>query len=414
VSSPGSRPTAAIVTVGSELTTGLRLDTNTREIAGTLTAAGMRVAETVSVADDLALIASVLARLCAETGVVVVTGGLGPTHDDVTREAAARALGLALHRDPALVPRLEASAARHADPEAAAQIVRQADILAGATVLPAVKGTAPGQLVTTQAGALLVLLPGPPSEMRPLLEAALPMLPRAQRGAARILSCAGVSESDVQVRVVRALGGAEDIGFTVLASLGQVSVVLTDEGGGAEALSAAASAAQLALGSVCFSADGLTLAEAVLARATVARVTLGTAESCTGGLVAAALTEVPGSSAAFVGGVVSYANDVKTGLLGVPEVTLAASGAVSEPVVRAMAEGARRSLGADLTVAVSGVAGPGGGSDAKPVGTVWFAVSDATGTHSETVRYPGDRAAVRMRSTARALDLLRLRLDGLL
>jgi len=414
VSPARSHPTAAVVTVGTEITTGLRLDTNSREIAATLTAAGLRVLETVSAPDDRDLLASLLRRLTAEMDVVVVTGGLGPTHDDVTREAASRAIDLPLHRDPTLVGRLEAAAARHAEPEAAAQIVRQADVLEGATVLPAVKGTAPGQLVTASSGVTLLLLPGPPAEMRPLLESALPLLPGAERSPARVLSCAGITESDVQVRVQRALGDLAGIGFTVLARLGEVSVVLTDEGADPDTLASAATAAATALGSACYSTEGAGLAETVLTQARHRGLTVATAESCTGGLVAAALTDVAGSSDVFLGGVVSYANAVKTGLLGVDRGLLDSFGAVSEPVARAMADGARQALGADLAVAVSGVAGPGGGTPGKPVGTVWFAVADADGDHTDMAHYPGDRAAVRTRATSHALDLLRLRLAELL
>jgi nicotinamide-nucleotide amidase len=406
-------PSAAVVTVGTELTTGLRVDTNTAEVAAAITAAGMRVVETTSVPDDPDALTALLARLTAACDVVVVTGGLGPTHDDVTREAAAEALGLDMVRDPAIEARLARAITRHRDPEAVAQIVRQADVLAGAEVLSPTVGTAPGQVVATPSGGLLVLLPGPPSEMRPMLAEALASLPGKRRGATRVLASSGASESDIQVAVQRVLGSIEGIGFTVLAKPTEVHTVLTDEGVGAAGLAEVADEVRAALGDICFSDDGRTLAEVVLGLARECRVTLGTAESCTGGMVAAALTDVAGSSDVFRGSIVSYADEVKESRLGVPHAVLETDGAVSEMVARAMAEGARSALGVDMAVAVTGIAGPGGGSDAKPVGTVWFAVADDRGTIALLRNLFGDRAGVRVRATMTALDLVRRRLAGL-
>ncbi len=413
---PDVRAGAAVVTVGSELTTGLRVDTNTAEVASALTAAGLRVSETVSLPDDYDALVRELARLAASVDVVVVTGGLGPTHDDVTRDAAAAALGLKTSRDAAIEQRLAAFAARHDDPDVASHIVRQADVIEGAVVLPATVGTAPGQVVPTPRGGRLVLLPGPPREMRPMLVAALEHLPASERAATRLFKCVGIGESDVQMRVERAMesvGATGAVGFTVLARPAEVHVVLTDEHAGASLLTTAADAVEQALGAECFSRGDETLAEVVLQAARERGATVATAESCTGGMVAAALTDVPGSSDVFVGSVVAYSNDLKERLLGVPDETLEAFGAVSEETALAMATGALRSTGAQLAVSVTGIAGPGGAVPGKPVGTVWFALADTQGAVAQLRNVLGDRAGIRERSTMYALDLLRRRLSGL-
>ena len=397
--------TAAIVTVGTELVRGLSVDTNTAEIAHVLFGAGIEVGETVSLPDDEAALTGALRRCGAAYDLVVVTGGLGPTHDDVTRQAAAGALGLALRRDDALVATLRSSSARHTDARAAERIFLQADVLEGATVLPAVRGTAPGQIVPTRRGAL-VLLPGPPHEMRPLLHALA-----ASWGTGsvepRVLRCTGVSESDLQMAVQDVLAGRTDIELTLLAKPSDVRIVLFDRGAGPTALDMAAATIAASVGDACYSTDGSSLAETVLARATAAGLTISTAESCTGGLIGAAITEVPGSSAAYLGGAVSYADEAKVTLLGVDPGLIAACGAVSDAVARAMAAGARDTLGADYAVSVTGIAGPGGGSPDKPVGTVWFGIAGPDCADAQLRRFPGDRATVRERSVATALDLLR-------
>ena len=405
----GSRPSSAVVTVGTELTTGLRQDTNSGEIACALTAAGYAVVETSSVPDELDAVSALLARLVAGVDLVITTGGLGPTHDDITREAAAAALGLTMSRDSGIEASLARLASRHAEPDAVAQLTRQADVLSGATVIAPTTGTAPGQIVPTARGDL-VMLPGPPAEMRPMLASTLAGLAAPGREPNRILAVVGLPESDVQVRVQRALTGTSDVGFTVLARLGEVHAVLSDEGAGATGLAQAAARARTEIGDACFSDDGSSLAEVVLAGAREAGMTLGTAESCTGGMVAASLTDVAGASDVFAGAVVCYSNAVKTSMLGVPAMLISGHGAVSSEVATAMARGARTALACDLAVAVTGVAGPGGGSADKPVGTVWFAIADADRAYSELRELGGDRVTVRARATVHALDMLRRRL----
>jgi nicotinamide-nucleotide amidase len=397
--------TAAIVTVGTELVRGLAVDTNTSNIARALSGAGVEVLEAVSVADDEDILAAHLARCTAAYDLVVVTGGLGPTHDDVTRQAAARALSLELVRDPALESGLRAAAARHADARGVAQVFRQADVLTSATVLPAVRGTAPGQIVATSRGSL-VLLPGPPRELEPMLDG----LVRTLSGSAappEVLRCTGVAESELQLIAQDVLEARTDIELTVLAKPGDVRVVLFDRGAGANALRDAATRIADRIGEPCYSRDGSSLAEVVVDRARAAGLTIATAESCTGGLVGGAITAVPGSSDVYAGGAVTYSNEMKTTLVGVDPSLIETLGAVSDAVALSMAAGARHVTDADLAVAITGIAGPDGGTPEKPVGTVWFGIAGPDGSHAEMRRFPGDRDGVRERAVVTALDLLR-------
>jgi nicotinamide-nucleotide amidase len=397
--------TAAVITVGTELVRGLAVDTNTSEIARALDAVGVEVGESVSVGDDVAALTGHLRRCSADYDLVVVTGGLGPTHDDVTREAASAAFGLELVRDPAIEAGLAAIVLRHADPRAAEQVLVQADVLQGARVLPALLGTAPGQVVSTPRGEV-VLLPGPPREMRPLFAAYLAQFPDAP-AAPFVLRCAGLPESDLQMAAQDVLAGRPDIELTVLAAPGDVRVVLFDRGAGADSLAQVGLAIAASIGDACYSSDGRTLVEVVLDRARAAGMTVATAESCTGGLVAGALTAVAGASDVFLGGAVTYSDDVKTTILGVDPSLLSTFGAVSDAVARSMAAGALDATGADLAVSVTGIAGPDGGSDDKPVGTVWFGLAGPEGVTAQMRRFNGDRASIRERSVMTALDLLR-------
>ena len=406
----GRPATAAVVTVGTELVSGIAIDTNTAEIALALAGAAVEVREAVSIGDDIGLLADTLRRLVASHDVVIVTGGLGPTHDDITREAACEALGLACSRDASIVERLRASVLRHTDSRASELLLAQADILNGARVIPAVKGTAPGQVVPTPRG-MLVLLPGPPREMRPMLASLVADL---AGGAPQpyVVRTSGMSESDVQLVASDLLGDREDIRLTVLAKLGDVRVILFGRGATSDQLRVVGEAIAGRLGDAVYSTDGSTLPETVLALARARGATLALAESCTGGLVAASLTDIPGASDVFLGGVVSYADRVKRGVLSVPEGMLGRFGAVSEEVARAMAEGVRHVTGATHACAITGVAGPGGGTPRKPVGTVWFSLAAPEGTTAFMRSLPGDRDAVRERSTVTALDSLRRALNA--
>lgn len=399
------RETAAVVTVGTELTTGHRLDTNGAEVARALVNAGYTVREMVSVPDDLDAIVTVLDAQLARHTMVIVTGGLGPTHDDITREAAAHALHRTLARDQSIAEQLAARVALYHEPGSAVSALRQADIIDGARVLSASTGSAPGQMITV-GERTLVLIPGPPSEMRPMLREAL----SGRRAAAPpvTLRCVGITESDASDRVLPQIEPFTDIELTLLGGPGLVDVILVSTSDDPASLISATNAALESLGEACFSTDGSTLAETVIRLAVGDSAQVATAESCTGGLVAAALTDIPGSSQAFRGSVVAYANEVKSAALGVDPELLAQYGAVSEPVALAMARGALGIPGTTLAVATTGVAGPDGGSPERPVGTVWLAIATADGqARAERHHYGGDRTMVRNRARTTALDLLR-------
>ncbi len=402
-------PTAVVLTVGTELAEGLRPDTNGPEISRRLASAGYILAAREVLPDDRTLICSRMTSDLAACDLVVITGGLGPTHDDVTRDAAADALGLTLVEDPTLIAGLAAVQARHSSREGAEQVMRQALILPGATILRPTTGTAPGQLLATGTSTLM-LLPGPPHELRPMLEEGLALLASNRVPEPRIVRCAQVMESDVQIEADRILADFHDMDLTVLASDSLLDIVLIPRGASSDTLDAAALAVAKGLGQRCYSADGGTLAGSVVSAARVAGCTLAVAESCTGGLIAAELSSIPGASAVFLGGFVTYSNEMKTGLLGVSEETLARHGAVSEAVARAMALGVREATGAGLTIAVTGIAGPDGGTPGKPVGTVWIALADAGGARATLHHFRGDRSVVRRRATVTALDTVRLAL----
>ena len=401
-----SRGTAVIVTVGSELTEGLRVDTNTAHIARELSRRGFTVTETLSVGDNVQLLADVLRRLASIHPLVVTTGGLGPTHDDVTRDAASAALGVRLAADAGLVERLRDVRLAQADPAAAEAVMSQALVLEGAEILQATSGTAPGQIATSPAG-LLVLLPGPPAEMHPMLTAAVSRF-EATRATPAELGVTGMSESDVQYAAQRALADFDGITLTVLAKPGDVHVLLIDDGAGESTIARAADRVAAEIGEACYATDGSPLAAALLGECRKRGLTLACAESCTGGLISAAITDVEGASDVFLGGMVSYADEVKIHALGVSAELLERHGAVSEPVARAMAEGVRKMTGADLALAVTGIAGPSGETADKPVGLVWFALASESGTPTaqRTFARP-TRHSVRARATSTALDLLR-------
>lgn len=402
-----SKPrTAAIVTVGSELVEGLRVDTNTAEIARALGPRGFTVLEALSVGDDEQVLSAALRTLFAARDLVIITGGLGPTHDDVTREAVAEALGLQLAREQRLVDLLEPVVARHADPEARGRLMVQAEVLEGADVIEPTTGTAAGQIAPTPAGSV-VLLPGPPSEMRPMLATALSTYPLV-RAEPQELGVTGMTESDAQVRASRVLMDFDGVSLTVLATPGDVRILLFDNGAGAKKLAKAAEKTALALGDRCYSSTGERLEEAIVRIASEKGLTFALAESCTGGMVAAAITDIAGASEVFLGGAVTYSNEAKTAMLGVPRETLAVHGAVSDEAARAMAVGARDAFDADIAVSVTGVAGPGGGTTDKPVGLVWFATATQRGCAVTERRFPPtSREAIRARATSVALDLLR-------
>jgi nicotinamide-nucleotide amidase len=397
---------AAFVAVGSELLRAQRLDTNSLLAARLAGRCGFALVEKRAIEDDVDAIARAVKELAANVELLIVSGGLGPTADDVTREGVAKAFGLGIARQAALEAALVARFSRSGRPMPAIA-ARMADVLESAEVLPNPQGTAPGQLL--QAGACtIVLLPGVPRELETIFATHLvPRFAGASQTATRTLHLAGVYESAVEERVSHLYDRHGRDNVTILAGRGLVDLVLAAQGDDAAAVLAAMERDFVAVsGDDLFGFDGETLPEVVLAALRRRGWRLACAESCTGGMIGAQLTSVPGSSDVFVGGVVAYSNELKQSLLGVEPELLATHGAVSEAVAHAMAAGACR-LGADCAIAVTGVAGPGGGSEAKPVGTVHIAVYTPVTRHHLQRRFPGDRAFVRELAANVAIDQLR-------
>jgi len=410
---------AEILAIGSELMDPLRVETNALHITGRLFEAGVEVGVRGVVADDAALIESAFRAALLRAHIVIATGGLGPTEDDLTREAAAAALGRALFRDPAIVEQLRARFARFGRVMAPVN-EKQADVIEGATVLANARGTAPGQKVEA-GGRLLFLLPGPPSEMTPMLEAhVLPAVRAHAQGAVlvrRILKIASMSESDVEQAVAPVYTTFTNPRTTILGGPGQVELHLVGEGRSraeAEArVEALAAGIRPRLPGRIYSEDGRELDEVVGGLLRERSLTLAIAESCTGGMLCERLTRVPGSSAYLERGFVTYSNRAKVEMLGVDAALIEANGAVSEETARAMAAGARRAAGAGVALAITGIAGPDGGTPDKPVGLVFIALEGAAGTRVRRLHFPGTRDRVRHQACQAALEMVRRGLLGL-
>jgi nicotinamide-nucleotide amidase len=426
---------AAILAVGSELLGTDRLDTNSLRITKALERHGAELRAKAVVGDSEEEIAAALRAALAKHDLVLVTGGLGPTADDVTREAAAAALGRGLHADPEVQAAIERRFREHGLRMPAINN-RQALIVDGAEVLANRRGTAPGQHLTAENGAHLFLFPGVPVELDGMIEADLePWLAARSGGAGGIggigretatLKIACMPESAVEERVSPAYAEFGRESITILASPSDIRLRATaggtDEERRARLLAMTSRLAELAGDAVYAFREEDTMEAVVGKLLREAGLTLTTAESCTGGLVAERLTRVPGSSDYFLGGEVTYTNELKVRQLGVPADLIAEHGAVSEPVARAMAEGVRRALGSDFGIGITGVAGPDGGSEAKPVGTVHIAVAGPRNGEGDTgdvgdietdhrkIRFPGDRERVRQHASQLALEMLRRRL----
>ena len=410
---------AEILAVGSELMDPSRIETNALYITGRLFEAGVEVGARSVVADDHALLASVFRTALGRADLVVATGGLGPTEDDLTREAAAEALGRGLRRDASIVDLLKDRFARYGRVMAPVN-EKQADVIEGATVLPNSRGTAPGQKVDAD-GRLLYLLPGPPSEMRPMFEEqVLPEVRARACGAVlrrRILKIASMSESDVEQAVAPVYRTYKNPRTTILGGPGQVELHLVGQGGSGqeaeERVEALAAALRAKLPGRIFSEDGRELHEVVADLLRGRSLTLALAESCTGGMLCARLTSLPGASAYLERAFVTYSNRSKVELLGIGPGRLETQGAVSEETARAMATGARKAAGADVAVAITGIAGPEGGTPDKPVGLVFIALEGAAGTRVRRLLFPGDRERVRHQACQAALEMMRRGLLGL-
>jgi nicotinamide-nucleotide amidase len=410
---------AELLAIGSELLGPLRSDTNTIWMTERLLEVGVEVGARITVADDAALLEQAFRNALARADVVVASGGLGPTEDDLTREAAAAALGRGLRREASYVGTLKARFARFNRPMAAVN-EKQADLIEGAVLLPNPRGTAPGQRVEAD-GRLLFLLPGPPGEMKPMFDDQVLPVVRERAGGTvlrrRILRIAAMGESDVEQLVAPVYKTFTNPRTTILGGAGQTELHLVATGASMEEAEAriqelAAGIHERLAGRV-FSEDGRELPEVVAALFREKRLTLAVAESCTGGLLSARLTDVPGASAFFERAFVTYSNRAKVEALGVDPALLERAGAVSEEVAAAMAAGARRAASADVGVGITGIAGPDGGTPDKPVGLTYVAVDGAAGSRVRRAQYPGDRERVRMQATQTALEMLRRGLLGL-
>jgi competence/damage-inducible protein CinA-like protein len=416
-----------LINTGTELMLGAVLNTHQQWIGRQLAAVGRVVGRQVAVGDSARQIQEAVREALTRADLVLVTGGLGPTADDLTREELAGLLGRPLHADPAVLARLEAffRARGRAMPE---RVRRQAMVPEGAIVLPNPHGSAPGLVMevspnpfaSSGEAAWLILLPGPPRELRPMFcDHVLPWLntrfPPAAAFVCRTLRTTGIGESWVEAKIERPLHALIASGLEVgyCARPGQVDVRLA--GHGPAAAASVAEAEQIVraeLGVFVFGEGEETLETVVVRRLTERRQTLVVAESCTGGHLADRLTNVPGASAVILGGWITYSNAAKRDCLGVAEATLAAHGAVSEAVAREMAQGARLRGGADYALSVTGIAGPGGGSPEKPVGTVFLGLAAGDGTQAERHGNAYDRQTFKEVASQQALDLLRRCLAG--
>lgn len=408
---------AAILAIGSELLGTDRLDTNSLRFTQLLDDHGVELVGKAVVADDQQRIAAAVRRCLEDADLVLITGGLGPTTDDRSREGVALALGRGLANDEGAADAIRAQFERlgRAMPEVN---LRQAQVIAGAKLLANPRGTAPGQHLTVD-GKALFLFPGVPDELEGMIASTLvPWLaerrsvgPRLQR----VLKVACLPESEVEERLAPLYARFGPDGIGLLPTLGEVALRLAALGSDAgERLEAMAQVARDCLGRAIYAESAEATLEAVVGRRLDANhATVATAESCTGGLVAERLTRVPGSSGYFVGSVVAYADHVKERALGVPRTLIEQHGAVSREVAEAMAVGCRDRFDVVWSVAVTGIAGPTGGSPDKPVGSVHVAVAGPRGRVCHLAqRFPGDRRVVRRLASQWALDLLRTELEA--
>lgn len=408
---------AEIIAVGSEMLTPFRQDTNSLYLTEKLNALGVKVAFKTIVGDKQKHLVDAMRQALRRVDLIVLSGGLGPTEDDLTRECVAEALSRPLRRDADLIANLYArSAARRAT--ITRNNEKQADVVEGAFVLENDRGTAPGQwldLVYGEHRKLIILLPGPPAELKGMFEDhCLPLLVDAlprRSIATRKLKAAMIGESQCDARIAPIYTQYADIETTILAHMGEIEINLFCskqlQAHARMRVDELASRIEEELDDLLYSSQGETLEQIVLYHLGMHGVTLSVAESCTGGLISERLTSIAGSSRSFVGGAVVYSNPLKVKMAGVDPELLSAYGAVSAPVAQAMAEGIRRECGTHLGLAVTGVAGPGGGSDETPVGLVYLAISSAKGTEVVEKKFSGDRQRVRHMAAQQALDMVR-------
>lgn len=416
-----------LINTGSELMLGRVLNTHQQWLCRQLADLGYTVSRQVAVADTARDIEQAVREALSRADLVITTGGLGPTSDDLTRDSIAGLLGQPLREDAALVQHIEQFFATRKRPMPPSTRV-QALVPEGALVLPNPHGTASGLVMKAEPAALaassaspssspkwLVMLPGPPRELRPLFtDAVTPwlrrVLPLDREFICRTLRTSGIGESVVQEKISRPLDHLVKQGLELgyCARTGQVDVRLAASSDNAARLVQGAEAiVRDLLGTFIYGVDDEELEAVIIRLLTERKRTLALAESCTGGGIAHRLTNVPGASAVFLAGVVSYSNEAKQTFLGVHAETLAAHGAVSEAAAREMAEGVRRETGADFALAVTGIAGPGGGTPEKPVGTVFIALAGTAATKVKQHFNPYDRETFKQVTANQALELLR-------
>jgi len=411
---------AEIIAIGSELLTPFRQDTNSLYITERLNQLGVVVDFKTVVGDNREHLTAVAQQALQRADIVIFMGGLGPTEDDLTRESVAAALGLELRRDPDLVAKLYARFASRRIPMPPNN-ESQADVIAGATVLPNEKGTAPGQWLEgtfEAARRIILLLPGPPFELQAMwdkqcMERMRAAVPR-QSIATRMLRIAMLPESQVDARAAPIYTKRPEVQTTILANAGEVQLHLQAVAGSLERaqklVDELAGELEDEFGDAIFSPSGESLEQIVAYYLQMRNATVAVAESCTGGMLSERLTTISGSSRYFLGGAIVYSNELKTEFAGVPPRLIEEKGAVSEAVAVALAEGIRLRCKSTLGVGITGIAGPTGGTDAKPVGLVYHAVADGIKSDVIERKFPGDRERIRWFATRQALDMIRRKL----
>ncbi|HSB11961.1 MAG TPA: competence/damage-inducible protein A [Blastocatellia bacterium] len=406
---------AEIIAIGSELLTPNRTDTNSLWLTDRLNSVGIEVQLKTIVGDHEAILEESLRDALGRSEVIISTGGLGPTEDDVTRKVFARVTGRQLKLDYDVLAQIRERFASRGY-QMTPNNERQALILQGGQVLPNPNGTAPGIKIEHE-GKLLVLLPGPPRENQPMFnDYVMPDLERLSRGvriAKRVLKVTGLGESALDDMVAPIYKECTNPSTTILFTDSEIEIHLTATAETAaraeQIVDELADKLEAKLGYYCYSTRGESLEEVVGHRLRLKQFTIVTAESCTGGLVAERITRVPGSSDYFVGSVVSYTNEAKARMLDVPNELIERHGAVSGEVAEAMARGVKARMGATIGLSVTGTAGPGGGTDAVPVGTVYIGLADDVVTSNRRLILPGDRHLIRWRASTAALEMVRRR-----
>ena len=411
---------AEIIAIGSELLTPFRQDTNSLYLTEKLNQLGVEVVIKTIVGDSRTRLVSVAQHALFRSDIVIFMGGLGPTEDDLTREAVAEALGLELHRDEEILEKLKQRFAARGY-KMTPNNFQQADVIAGALVLPNPNGTAPGQWITGKyegRDRLIILLPGPPFELRAMFDEQCFERLRAKLPAAyiatRILKVAMLGESLVDSRVAPIYKRYTDVQTTILAGAGDIQFNLFTRADSMEAaqqrVDDLAGEIEDELEDALYASKGESLEQIVGYYLQMRNSTLAVAESCTGGLLADRITSISGSSRYFLGGAVVYSNELKTAFADVPKSLLDKHGAVSREVAVAMAEGIRKRCKATFGIGITGVAGPSGGSEQKPVGLVYHALASERETQVEERNFPGDRKRVRWFASQMALDMVRRKL----